>query len=258
MQTHFEDFLMIIDTHCHIYNSEMENAEDIIREAAKRDIHMILNGTGPQSNREVLELSEKYDNVHAAIGYFYTFADDVTKEDISLLDRQLENDNVVAVGEIGLDYYRTKENRDKQKELFERMIDLAEKHGLPVIVHSRKSMQDTFDMLKRHDVVGSLHSYQGSVEMAREFIKRGFYIGIGGTVTHENNRKVRKMVGEIDIGHMLVETDSPYLSPEEKRGEQNTSLNLKYVIKKLADELDIEEDKIIETTTENARKLFRI
>lgn len=249
---------MIIDTHCHIYNSEMENAEEIIQEAAKRDIHMILNGTGPQSNREVLELSEKYDNVHAAIGYFYTLADDVTDEDISLLDRQLENDNVVAVGEIGLDYYRTKDNRDRQKVLFEKMIDLAEKHGLPVIVHSRKSMQDTFDMLKGHDAVGSLHSYQGSVEMAREFIKLGFYIGVGGTVTHENNRKVRKMVGEIGIGHMLVETDSPYLSPEEKRGEQNTSLNLKYIIQKLADELDIEEDKVIEITTENARELFGI
>ena len=249
---------MLIDTHCHIYNSEMENAEDIIRKAAKRDIHLILNGTDPQSNREVLELAGRHDNVHAALGYFYTFADEFTVDDISLLDSQLEDDNVVAVGEIGLDYYLTKDNKDNQKELFERMLDLAEKHGLPVIVHSRKSIQDTFDILKSHDVVGSLHSYNGSAEMAREFIKLGFYIGIGGTVTHENNRKTRKIVNEIDINHMLVETDSPYLSPEEKRGEKNTPLNLKYITQKLAEELGIGEDEVIETTTHNARELFGI
>lgn len=185
---------MLIDTHCHIYNSEMENAEEIIKEAAENDIHMILNGTNPVTNREVLELSQKYENVHAALGYFYSFADEITDEDISLLDGQLGNADVIAVGEIGLDYYHTKDNKDKQRELFEKMLDLAQKHDLPVIVHSRKSMQDTYDILKRHDVVGSLHSYQGSAEMAREFIKLGFYIGIGGTVTHANNKKIRKMV----------------------------------------------------------------
>lgn len=249
---------MMIDTHCHIYNSEIENAEEIIREAAKNDMHMILNGTDPLSNMEVLELAGKYDNVHAALGYFHSFADEITDEDISLLDMQLGNDNVIAVGEIGLDYYHTKDNKDKQKELFEKMLDLAEKHGLPVIVHSRKSMQDTFDALKKHDVVGSLHCYQGSGEMAREFVKLGFYIGIGGPITYTNNKKIRKVLGKIDTGHMLVETDSPYLTPSEKRGEKNTSLNLKYVIGKLAEELDMSEDEVIEITTGNARRLFKI
>ena len=216
---------MIIDTHCHIYTSEMENAEEIIKEAAKNDICMILNGTNPQSNREILDLSGKYENVYAALGYFCSFADEITDEDISLLDEQLNNDKVIAVGEIGLDYYHTKDNKDRQKEVFEKMIDLAEKHALPVIVHSRKSMQDTYDILKRHDVAGSLHSYQGSAEMAQEFIKLGFYIGIGGPVTYNNNKKIRKVLKKIDIGHMLVETDSPYLSPKEKRGEKNTSMN---------------------------------
>lgn len=249
---------MIIDTHCHVYNSEMENAEEIIREAAENDIHLILNGTDPSSNMEVLELSDKYDNVHAALGYLYPFADEVTDEDISLLDSQLENHDVVAVGEIGLDYYLRKDNKDKQKELFERMLDISEKHGLPVIVHSRKSMQDTFDILERHGAVGSMHCYQGSAEMAKQFIKLGFYIGIAGPVTHPNNKKIRKVVDEIGIGHMLVETDSPYLTPEEKRGEKNSPLNLKYIIGKVARELDIEEDIVIRTTTENARELFGI
>ncbi|WP_407431692.1 TatD family hydrolase [Methanobrevibacter sp.] len=249
---------MIIDTHCHIYNSEMDNAEEIIRQAAKNDICIILNGTDPSSNMEVLELSDKYENVYAALGYFYSFADKITDEDISLLDKQLTNDKVIAVGEIGIDYYHTKDNANKQKELFEKMLDLAQKHSLPVIVHSRKAIQDTYDILKKHDVVGSLHCYQGSGEMAREFIKLGFYIGIGGPVTHTNNKKIRKMLKKIDIHHILVETDSPYLAPEEKRGEINTPLNLKYIIGKIAEELDIEEDKVIEITTVNAKRLFKL
>ena len=249
---------MIIDTHCHIYTSEMENADEIIKEAAKKDICLILNGTDPLSNKEILKLSSQYENVYAALGYFHSFADKITDEDISLLDNQLENDKVIAVGEIGLDYYHTKDNKDKQKELFEKMLNLAQKHALPAIVHSRKSIQDTFNILKKHDVVGSMHCYQGSAEMAREFIKLGFYIGIGGPITHKNNKKTRNMVKKVDISHMLVETDSPYLTPEEKRGEKNTPLNLKYIISKIAQELDMKEDNVIEITTHNARKLFKI
>lgn len=249
---------MIIDTHCHIYNSEMENAEEIIKEAAKNDIHIILNGTNPLSNEEILELSSKYENVYAALGYLYSFADEITDEDISLLDNQLSDNKVIAVGEIGIDYYHTKDNKDKQKELFEKMLNLAQKHSLPVIVHSRNAMQDTYDILKRHDVVGSLHCYQGSAEMAQEFVKLGFYIGICGPFTHKNNKKTKKVLKRIDISHLLVETDSPYLSPEEKRGEKNTPLNLKYITRKIAEELDMDEDEVIEITTENAKKLFKI
>ncbi|MBR6023891.1 MAG: TatD family hydrolase [Methanobrevibacter sp.] len=249
---------MIIDTHCHIYNSEIENAEEIIEKAAENDISLILNGTDPLSNKEILRLTDRYENVYAALGYFHSFADEITDENLSLLDEQLNNDKVIAVGEIGLDYYHRKDNKDEQKELFEKMLNLAEKHDLPVIVHSRKSMQDTLDILKRHDVAGSMHCYQGSAEMAREFIKLGFYIGIGGPVTHKNNKKTRKMVKEIDISHMLVETDSPYLTPEEKRGEKNTPLNLRYIIRKIAEELDMAEDDVIKITGENARELFGI
>ena len=249
---------MIIDTHCHIYKSEMENAEEIIKEAAKKDIHMIVNGTDPPSNLEVLELAEKYENVHAALGYLYSFADEATDEDIYLLDEQLKNENVVAVGEIGLDYYHTKDNKDCQIKLFENMLGLAEKHDLPVIVHSRKSMQDTYDILKRHDVAGSMHCYLGSAEMAQQFINLGFFIGIAGPVTHKNNKKTIKTAKSIDVNHILVETDSPYLAPEEKKGQKNTSLNIGYIIQKLSHELDMKEDEVIETTTRNAKRLFRL
>ena len=249
---------MIIDTHCHIYKSEMENAEEIIREAANNDIIVILNGTDPESNEEVLELSKKYENAYAALGYFYTFADEINDELISHLDNQLNNDKVVAVGEIGLDYYKGKENRDKQIELFEKMLTLAEKHELPVIVHSRKAIQDTYDILKRHDLVGSLHSYQGSAEMAKQFIKLGFCLGVGGTITHSNNKKTRKMLKNIGISNIVVETDSPYLPPEGKRGEKNNPMNLKYIIEKIAEELEMSEEEIIKITTENAKRIFKI
>ena len=249
---------MIIDTHCHVYDGEMENAEEIIKQAMDNDIHLILNGTDFKSNNEVLKLAEKYDNVHAALGYFYTLADEITDDDLAILDSQLENESVIAVGEIGLDYYHTKDNRDKQIELFENMLNLAENHNLPVIVHSRKAMQDTFDVLEKHQVVGSLHCYQGSAEMAKRFIDLGFYIGVGGPVTNENNKKTRKTVNEIDISHILVETDSPYLPPQEKKGEMNTPLNIRYVTGKIAKELDMNEDEIIRITSENAKRLFKI
>lgn len=248
----------MIDTHCHVYDGEMENADEIIMKAKEMGIELILNGTDPSSNIKVLELAKKHENVHAAIGYFYTFADDVSDADIALLDSQLESDSVIAVGEIGLDYYHTKDNKDSQIRLFERMLELAERHGLPVIVHSRNASQDTYDLLKRHEVTGSLHCYQGSAEMARQFVKIGFYIGIGGPITYEKSKKIKRTVKEVDTSRLLVETDSPYLSPEDKKGEINTPFNLKLIIKKLADELDINEEDVTRITEENAKRLFRI
>jgi TatD DNase family protein len=236
----------------------MENAEEIIREAANRDIILILNGTDSKSNEEVLELASKYENAYAALGYFYTLADEISDEDISLLDKQMNNDKVVAVGEIGLDYYKGKENRDKQIELFEKMLKLAERHELPVIVHSRKAMQDTYDILKRHNVVGSLHSYQGSAEMGKQFIKLGFCLGVGGTITHSNNKKTRKILNNLGIDNIVLETDSPYLPPEEKRKEKNSPMNLRYIIGKIAEELDMSEEEIIRITAKNAQRLFKI
>lgn len=247
---------MLIDTHCHIYPSEIQNAEEIIKECEKNNICVILNGIDPKSNKEILELSHKYKNVYAALGYDHSVVDKITGDDIKLLDEQLNNEKVVAVGEIGLDYYWIKDNKERQKELFEKMLNLAEKHSLPVIVHAREAIQDTYEILKRHNVIGSMHCYQGSMEMAKEFIKLGFYIGIDGPITYSNNRKQKEMIKEIDIDYILVETDSPYLTPEPKRGEKNTSLNLIYIIKKISEELNISEEEMISITTNNARRLY--
>lgn len=249
---------MIIDTHCHIYYSEVENAEEIIKECKKNNIVMILNGIDKKSNLEVLELSKKYDNVYAAIGYDYSVVNEITDEDLKLLENQLKNEKVVAIGEIGLDYYWIKDNKEKQKELFIKELELAEKYNLPVIIHSRDAVQDVYDILKTRNLRGSIHCYSGSTEMAKEFIKIGFYIGIDGPITFKNNKKQREMVKNIDINHILVETDSPYLSPEPNRGKVNTSLNLVYILKQIANELDMEYEEIKEITTNNARNLFKI
>ena len=237
---------MIIDTHCHIYYSEVENSEEIIKECKKNNIVMILNGIDKKSNLEVLELSKKYDNVYAAIGYDHSVVNEITDEDLKLLENQLKNEKVVAIGEIGLDYYWIKENKEKQKKLFIKELELAEKYNLPVIIHSRDAVQDVYDILKTRNLRGSIHCYSGSTEMAKEFIKIGFYIGIDGPITFKNNKKQRKMVKNIDINHILVETDSPYLSPEPNRGKVNTSLNLVYILKQIAIELDMEYEEIKE------------
>lgn len=247
---------MIIDTHCHIYPSEMDDAEEIIKKCEEKNIVLLLNGIDKESNSEILELTKKYDNVYAALGYDHSVVDKINEDDIKILDEQLSNDKIVAVGEIGLDYYWVKDNKEKQKELFEKMLFLAEKHNLPVIVHAREAIQDTYDILKKHKVIGSMHCYQGSSEMAKEFIKLGFYIGIDGPITYKNNKKQKEMIKNIDINHILVETDSPYLSPEPVRGEKNTSLNLIYILEKIGEELNMSIGDITNITTNNARRLY--
>ena len=249
---------MIIDTHCHIYYSEVENADEIIKECKKNNIVMILNGIDKKSNLEVLELLKKYDNVYAAIGYDHSVVDEINEEDLILLENQLQNEKVIAIGEIGLDYYWVKDNKEKQKQLFIKELELAEKYNLPVIIHSRDAVQDVYDILKTRNLRGSIHCYSGSTEMAQEFIKIGFYIGIDGPITFKINKKQRQMVKDIDIKHILVETDSPYLSPEPNRGKANTSLNLVYIIKQIATECNMNYEDIRDITTNNARKLFKI
>ena len=249
---------MLIDTHCHIYYSEVENAEEIIKECKKNNIVMILNGIDKKSNLEVLELSKKYDNVYAAIGYDHSVVNEITDEDLKLLENQLKNEKVVAIGEIGLDYYWIKDNKEKQKKLFIKELELAEKYNLPVIIHSRDAVQDVYDILKTRNLRGSIHCYSGSTEMAKEFIKIGFNIGIDGPITFKNNKKQREMVKNIDINHILVETDSPYLSPEPNRGQRNDCRNVKYVAQKIADLKGISLEEVAKKTYENAMKIFEI
>lgn len=249
---------MLIDTHSHLYNSEVKNAEDLIKECDKNNIIIILNGIDKNSNKEVLELSKKYKNVYASIGYDHSVVDKITEEDINLLENQIKDNNVIAIGEIGLDYYWIKDNKEKQQKLFIKQLELAEKYDLPVIVHSRDAIQDTYDILKKFNIKGSIHCYSGSLEMAKEFIKLGFYIGIDGPITFKNNQKQRNMIKNIDKNYILIETDSPYLTPEPNRGKTNSPLNLKYIVNTISNELQMSFEDVSILTTNNAKRLFKI
>lgn len=247
--------MKIIDTHCHLYPSEMQNAEEIIKECADNNISVILNGVDIVSNNEILELSKKYSNVYAAIGLNYDQIDTFTDDDLVLLEEQIKNNKIVALGEIGIDYYWTKENSEKQIYFFKKQLELAEKYDLPVIVHAREASQEVFDIIKNSNVrKGSMHCYAGSIELAKEYIKLGFYIGIDGPITYDNNRKGVELVSNIPVENLLIETDSPYLSP--LRGKINTPLNLKYIAGKISEIKNISIEEIYEITYNNAKNLF--
>ena len=248
---------MLIDTHCHLYPIEYKNAEKVILECKDKNIMMILNGVDVESNKEIISLSKKYDNVFAAIGYDHSVVNEITKSDLELLEDQIKNNKITAIGEIGIDYHWVTDNKKEQKELFRKMLDLAKKYNLPVIVHARDAIEDTYDILKDYDLKGLMHCYQGSIEYAKKFIELGYYIGIDGPITYDNNDLI-DLVKSIDVNHLLVETDSPYLSPNPKRNEKNTSLNLKYIIKKISEIKKIDEDVLIKQLEINTKELFDI
>lgn len=249
--------MKIIDTHCHLYPSEMNNAEKIIKQCASNNISVILNGVDITSNNEILELSKKYDNVYAAIGLNYDQIDTFTDDDLVLLEEQINNNKIVALGEIGIDYHWTKENSDKQVYYFKKQLELAKKYDLPVIVHAREASQEVFDIIKESGVrKGSMHCYSGSLELAKEYIKLGFYIGIDGPITYPNNIKGIEVISGIPVDKLLLETDSPYLPPESKRGEVNTPLNLNEIAGKIAEVKNIPVEEVLEITYNNANKLF--
>jgi len=249
----------MIDTHCHVLKEEMDNYLDIINECNSKDIFMIINGYDNKTNKEVIELASKYNNVYTAIGLNYDGIDSFTDKDLEDFEELLKNNKVNAIGEIGLDYYWTKDNSEKQVYFFKKQLELAKKYDLPVIVHSRKASQEVFDIIKESGVrKGSMHCYSGSVEMAKEFIKLGFLIGLDGPITYSNNVKGIDLVKEIPLDKLLLETDSPYLSPEPNRGKQNSPLNLIYIANKVAEIKGISTDEVIDKTTNNAKELFKL
>lgn len=243
----------MIDTHCHLLSSEYDNLKEILSDIEKTNIKCILNGCDMLSNIESLELSKKYDFVFSAIGFHPSVVDSVPDNYISFIEKNINN--IVAIGEIGLDYYWTKDNKDKQKEVFENQLILAEKYNKPVIVHTRDAIMDTYNILKKYKVRGVIHAFSGSIEMAKKFINLGFKLGIGGVITFKNCN-LKYVIKELDISNIVLETDSPYLSPEPVRGKKNTPLNLKYIAKFISNLKDISYDKVCEITTITAKDLF--
>ena len=249
----------MVDTHCHLYNNYYDNIDDIINKIKKSGVRaIIINGTDINNNKEILELVNKYDIVYGALGFHPTELEDFNDKDLNWLEEHINDNKIVAIGEIGLDYHY--DNIDKQKQLyvFKRQLEIANKYNKPVIVHSRDSIGDTYNILKESKCRGSIHCYSGSLEMAREFIKIGFYIGVGGVVTFKNSKNLIDVIKNIDLEYILMETDSPYLTPEPHRGKKNDSSYLIYILDKIAFLKGIDKDKVDVTIDNNVRKLFDI
>ncbi len=246
---------MLIDTHCHLSSDDYENLAEII---SNMDGIMIASGCDDKSNKEVLELVKKYKNVYGTLGIHPEEIDSITSESFKIIEDNINNEKIVAIGEIGLDYYWVKDNKEKQQEVFERQLKLASKYNKRVVVHSREAIQDTYDILKKYNVIGTIHCFNSSLEMAREFIKLGYKIGIGGVVTFKNSKKLQEIVREIELDNILLETDSPYLTPEPFRGKRNNPSNVYFVALKVAELKNISIEDVLNKTNQNALKLYNI
>lgn len=239
----------MIDSHCHI--DCIDNIDEIINSF---DGIIITSGYDDKSNLKVIELIDKYDKVYGTLGIHPEEASN--KYNIEIVTNNLDNPKIIGIGEIGLDYHYTKDNIDEQIDLFKRQLDIAQRYNLPVVVHSRDAIEDTYNILKDYNLKGSIHCFSSSLEMAKKFIRIGYKIGVGGVVTFKNGKKLREVVSGIDIKDVLTETDSPYLSPEPNRGKENNPSNVYYVIKEISNIKGISVDEVKLITMMNAEHVF--
>ena len=247
---------MFIDTHCHLSKEDYDDIDKVIMEDKEADVDkIVVSGCSREAIDEVMSFKDKYDMVYVTIGYHPEYADSVRKEDLDYLKSLLGEKKVVGIGEIGLDYHYTKENKDKQIWLFEEQLKIAENFNLPVVIHSRDATQDTINTLKKYKVKGIIHCFSGSLETAKIYISMDFLLGIGGVVTFKNS-KLKDVVKEIPINSIVLETDSPYLTPVPYRGKVNSSKYLEYIAKFIADIKNISVEELAEITSKNASSLF--
>ena len=249
---------MFIDTHCHLFLEYYDDIDGILDKIKAAGISKVINnGTGKDSNIEVLDSIAKYDFVYGAIGIHPEEVDNYSDEDIDFIIQHLNDKKVVAIGEIGLDYHYGKENRDKQIELFEKQLEIAEKYNKPVIIHSRDATLDTIECLKKYKVRGTMHSFSGSYETAMIYIKMGLMLGINGVVTFKNCNLI-DVVKKVGINNIVLETDSPYLTPTPFRGQRNDSSHIIDIAKFLSDNCNLSMDEISEITNNNVKRTFDI
>lgn len=243
---------MIIDTHSHLEKRYYDNIEDVIKKMS--DNIIITSGVDYDTNLEVIKLCEKYDNVFGTLGYHPEKIQSFSSDSISFLEKYIHHPKIVAIGEIGLDYHYTKDNIEEQKKIFIKQLRLAAKYNKAVVVHSRDAVQDTYDILKE-ELKGNhciLHCYSSSLEMAKEFSKLGIKFGVGGVITFKNNKILKEVVENLPLNAFVLETDSPYLTPEPYRGEKNEPYNVHYVAKKVAEIKNISLEEVLVTTTNTA------
>lgn len=255
--------MKIFDTHAH-YDDEAfaEDRVVLLESLPVQGIARVVNvGASLASCKTTLELMDGYDYIYGAIGVHPSETAELNEENFKQLAEWCRHKKCVAVGEIGLDYYWDEPEREIQKKWFVRQLDLARQIQLPVVIHSRDAAKDTADIMiaeKAKEIGGVVHCYSYSKEMARTFLDMGFYFGIGGVLTFKNARVLKEAVEYIPMDRIVLETDCPYLAPEPNRGKRNSSLNLPYVVKAMAELKGISEEEVRRITWENGLKLYRM
>lgn len=251
---------MIIDTHAHYDDEQFDgDREELLGSMEAGGVGLIVNaGSTLESWSRIVELTEKYPFLYGAIGIHPDEAGSLSEERMREMEELLDRDKIVAVGEIGLDYYWDKEAREEQRHWFIRQLELARKLGLPVLIHSREAAADTMEVMKGYGkgLKGVIHCYSYSAEMAKEYVKMGYYIGVGGVVTFKNARKLKETVEEIPLTSIVLETDCPYLAPVPYRGKRNSSLYLPYVAEEIAALKQVSFEEVVSQTERNAKDLY--
>ena len=250
---------MFVDSHCHLSKEDYEDIDKVVNNAKNVGVnYLIASGYDIKHNEETIDITRKYDNVYLTLGYHPSEANVITDNDINNLKEQIKNNKkVIAIGEIGLDYHWEKDNKEKQKELFKKQIELAKELNLPIIVHSRDAFQDTYDILKETNHRGVIHCFSGNIENAKMYASLGYCFGIGGVLTFKNTN-LRETVKEMPIDRILLETDSPYLAPTPYRGEQNEPKYIPIIAEELAKVYDKTIEEIATITTRNVCDIFNI
>jgi TatD DNase family protein len=253
---------MIFDTHAH-YDDEQfdEDREELLSGMQEAGIGTIVNvGSSIQSSETTLELAHRYPFIYGAVGVHPDEVGALTEEDIAWLKSVSVDPKIVAIGEIGLDYYWNESEPEIQKQWFIRQLDLAREVKLPVIIHSREAARDTLDIMKEHGrgLGGVIHCFSYGVEIAREYLNMDYYLGVGGVLTFKNARKLKEVVEYTPMERIVLETDCPYLAPVPNRGKRNSSMNLPYVVEAIAEIKGISKEDVIWITEENARKMYKI
>lgn len=254
---------MIFDTHSHYDDKVFDEDRDVLlRSLRTNGVERVVNvGADMVSSRTALALAEQYDFVYCALGVHPSETGSLMEADMDWIREHANHKKVVAIGEFGLDYHWPEPDAVVQKKWFYRQIELAKETELPIIIHSREAAAETMTILtetKAYDCGGVIHCYSYSPEMAKEYVKMGFYIGIGGVVTFKNAKKLKKTVEELPLEHIVLETDCPYMAPEPMRGKRNDSSLLVYVAEKIAELKGVSVDEVIDVTTKNAQKLYHL
>ena len=253
---------MIFDTHAHYDDEAFDGDRDTLLSSMNENgIANIVNvGASMESSAESVRLSEKYDFIYAAVGVHPNDTGNLTEGDMETLMNWCKRDKTVAIGEIGLEYHYLEPDKDIQKKWFLRQLDLAAELNMPVIIHSRDAAAETFDIMKQYAgrLSGVIHCYSYSQEMAKEYVKMGFHIGIGGVVTFKNARRALEAVAAVPMDRIMIETDAPYMAPVPYRGRRNHSGYVPLVAEKIAEVKGMTLEEVAKITTENGKRFFRI